>query len=370
MEQLSVIFKGHFDTISGYGNSAVQICVGLAKHGCNVYPIAYDMDFELPREFTDLFTQKEPEEMDAAIVFAQPNELLCDENWLWRIKARVAFTMWEQTRLSEDLWKFHKDYDNFTELWVPCGMNHKPFGEITEIPIETIWLGVDTDFYKYQNRDWKNGPLRFCMNGALGYRKGSFLVLEAYRQMCEKHPEWDVELHLKTSQAFCSYFTKVAPNVFLHRELFDLEGLRKYYGGMHVMVAPSRGEGFHQPPLEFMATGGLVITTNWGGPAEWVNSFGCLIVSHKMEDTIGKWGGALPGSQWASPNQDDILAKMEFAYQNRDYIKNMGEHGSEIAKNYNWPIVTKIMKERLLWLKKNRDSRKKKPEFLLEPSRT
>ena len=366
---MKVIFKGHFDVISGYGNSAVNICIGLEKHGVDVYPIAYDVDFELPREFTDLFTKKEPMKMDCSVMFAQPNELVTEENWMWRIPVRVGYTMWEQTRLSKDLWKYYKDYENFTELWVPCNMNKKPFGEITDKPIEVMGLGVDSKLFRYKNRDW-NGPLKYCMNGALGYRKGSFIVIEAYRRLTEEHPDWDIELHLKTSQAFCSDIIKIAPNITLHRELFDLDGINEFYGNMHCMVAPSRGEGFHQPPLEFMSTGGVVITTIWGGPEMWADNKFCLTVGHEMESTVNKWGGAIPGSEWASPDPGDVYSQMETVYKERKLMKEIGKDASVyVAENFNWNIVTLKMKERLKWLMKNKGSRLKMPKSLLAVSR-
>lgn len=344
---MKLLFKGHFDVISGYGACAVEMCVNFERVGIDVYPVAMDIDFELPREFTDLFTKKEPKYMDAAIVFALPNELTIDDNWKKRVKKRIAYTMWEQTRLSEDLWRYYKSYENYNELWVPCEMNKIPFSEITDIPIKVMSLGVDTKFYKFENRDWKNGPLKYCMNGALGYRKGVFEVLEAYRMLTEKHPKWNVELHLKTSQGFVKDFAKIAPNIFINMEIFDLNQMRKFYNSMHVMLAPSRGEGFHRPPLEFMSTGGLVITTNWGGSEIWFKEGCCLEVKHTLEQTLGKWGGALENSFWANPDTFEILRKMEFVYMEREEAKKIAEEGSKRAREFDWSIIILKMKERL-----------------------
>lgn len=352
---MKLLFIGYFNTASGYGNSAVNICMGLERLGIDVYPAAVNIDIELPREFTDLFTKRDPLCIDILVAFLLPDQLGLASHIIDRIKKKVFFSMWEQTRLSSDLWRHSDKYNDYTEMWVPCEMNKLPFGEITDKHIEVLPLGVDTKFYRYQNRDWNNGTFRYCQSGALGYRKGTFLVFEAFREIKEEHPDWDIELHLKASGDFCNEFDKICSDIFVYEETWSLEEIRDFYGNCHCMVAPSCGEGFHQPPLEFMSTGGVVVTTAWSGMAEWARCEVCLIVDHTLEETVGKWGGALPDSFWASPNMFTVKSQMEFAYLNRDKCSEMGKAASKyVAENFDWDISCKKMKERLEWLLKQK----------------
>ena len=363
---MKLLLVSYFDTCSGYGNSAVQMAVHLERLGVDVYPACLTVDLELPREFTDLLTKREPHDVDACVAFVLPSQNKLEDNVVRRIPFRVLYTMWEQTRLSSDLWEFSKWYNDYSEVWVPCPMNKEPFGEVTDKHIEVMPLGVDAEFYEYENRNW-NGTLKYCMNGAMGYRKGSFLVIEAFRRMREAHPDWDVELHLKTSAGFPSKYEEYCPGLKLHKELWSLEELREFYYCMNVMVAPSRGEGFHQPPLEFLASGGAVITTAWGGMEEWADKKFMYIVDHELEETVGIWGGALPNSLWASPNMDTIQTCMEEIYTHRGLAAEMSKDGSSyVQENYDWSVVCKKMKERFAWAKKKKiDNRQKKRGLLL-----
>ena len=91
---MDIGFMSYFDTCSGYGNSATEIAMALSRQGANVTPYAYKIDVELPREFTDLFTLREPEELDAMLVFALPNHLHITEKMYDRIKVKIAYSMW------------------------------------------------------------------------------------------------------------------------------------------------------------------------------------------------------------------------------------------------------------------------------------
>jgi len=108
---MNIGFMSYFDTCSGYGNSAVEICRALTRAGHTVIPYAYKIDVDLPQDFTDLFTQREPEDLDAMIVFALPNQMRLTEKMARKIPVKIGYSMWEQTKFSEDLWVKDHPYD-------------------------------------------------------------------------------------------------------------------------------------------------------------------------------------------------------------------------------------------------------------------
>jgi len=346
---MDIGLMSYFDTCSGYGNSAVEIARGIARQGIGLTPYAYKIDVELPRDFTDLFTKREPEKLDAIIVFALPNQLRLTESMQEKIPIKIAYTMWEQTRLTKDLIVDGKPYDPFTEMWVPCRMNIEPFQEFAPCKhFEVMPLGVNTEIFKYQSRA-KSETFKFCMNGALGYRKGSFDVINAFRAIRLRHPDWDIELHLKTSaKGMLKQMEDWAPGLKIYNQMFWQEELLDFYYSMDCMVAPSRGEGFHQPPLEFLSTGGIVITTTWGGMETWFDDRWAYPVNCNLVEVGMKWPGTQPGSKWADPIQDSIEAQMEYVYTHQDEaFKKAATASQEIPRLFGWDAVTKRMTARI-----------------------
>ena len=346
---MNIGLMSYFDTCSGYGNSAVEIARAMAAKGINIIPYAYKIDVELPRDFTDLLTKKEPPGLDAMIVFALPNQMRLTDSMQERIKVKIGYTMWEQTRLTKDLWVKGNPYDPFTELWVPCEMNIEPFKEFAPCKnIHVMPLGINTKFFKYSKRTSKR-PFRFCMNGALGYRKGTFDVINAFREIRLRHPEWNIELHLKTSaKGMLPQMESWAPGLKIHNKMFWRDELLNFYHRMDCMVSPSRGEGFHQPPLEFLSTGGIVITTTWGGMESWYNDRWAYPVNYHLIEVGMKWPGTLPGSKWAEPHQDSIEAQMEYVYLNQSQAFAKAHTASqEIPSLHDWDIVAGRMIKRI-----------------------
>lgn len=341
----------YFDTCSGYGNSGVEIARAMNRLGVNIIPYAYKIDVELPRDFTDLFIKKEPEKLDAIIVFALPNQLRLTEKMKERVPVKIGYSMWEQTRFTQDLWVEGKPYDDFTELWVPCKMNVEPFKEFApEKDVQVLPLGINTKMFKYHKRSSTiNRPFRFCMNGALGHRKGTFEVINAFRQLREEHPGWNVELHLKTStKGMLPQMESWAPGLKIHNLMFWRDELIDFYNKMDCMVAPSRGEGFHQPPLEFLSTGGIVITTTWGGMKEWYDDRWCYPVKYELVPVGNKWPASLPGSMWCEPSTQSIKEQMEYVFVNQnEAFKKAATASQEIPQKFEWDIVVKKMIERV-----------------------
>jgi len=348
---MNIGFMSYFDTESGYGNSAVEMCRAISRAGHSVTPYAYKIGVELPQDFVDLFTKREPETLDAMIVFALPNQMRRTEKMIERIPIKIGFSMWEQTRFPKDLWVEGNPYNEFTELWVPCEMNVEPFQEFAPCKnIEVMPLGIDTDFFRFRDRRGKaDKTFRYCMNGALGYRKGAFLVIDAYRQITAEHPDWEIELHLKTSgKGLYPEMETWARGLKVFTDMWWKDELLDFYHRMDCMVAPSRGEGFHQPPLEFASTGGIVITSTWGGMAEWYDEDWAYGVETGTIEVGNKWPGSLPGAKWGDPDPKSVKEQMENVYLNQDEAYDKAIYGSGAVRAlFDWNIVVEKMIQRL-----------------------
>ena len=324
-----IFLHANFDTITGYGIQATNLAIELQKKGINIYPIVKSIGLDMPIEFLNLLTKKYPigQRIDYYINMDTPNNLKVPEN-LEFIEKKIAFTMWEQTRLTKDFKKKHfKDYSN---IFVPCSMNVEPFSKVfDESKIKIIPLGVDIEFYTPIKRDFFSDRLKVCMNGALTYRKGIDILIDV--MLDEQIKKLPIEFHLKNSQKTVHpQISDINPNIHVYEGVWDKDKIKNFYNDCHVMVCPNRGEGFNQIAVEFLATGGVVLTHNWGGHQTWANSEYCKTIPYKLVN-VKEWKDVDIDSKWAEVSKEDIIKALLELYNNRQKLVTLSHNAIGMA---------------------------------------
>ena len=265
-----------------------------------------------------------------------PNNLALSDNFKF-IGKKIAFTMWEQTRLTKQFKKKHfKDYDN---IFVPCSMNIEPFGKVfDEKKIKVNFLGINIEFYIPVGRNFFDDILKVCMNGALTYRKGIDILIDV--MLDDRIKELPIEFHLKNSQKTVHpKISEVNPNVHVYEGIWDREQVRNFYNDCHVMICPNRGEGFNQPALEFLSTGGVVLTHNWGGHRTWVNPEYCKMIPYKLVP-VKEWEGVQEDSQWAEVSKEDIIKALLSLYYNKQEMVELSQNAIRMVNFYSYEKMT------------------------------
>jgi glycosyltransferase involved in cell wall biosynthesis len=338
-DKMKLIFRSHFDIGMSFGKSSAQLVMALERAGVDVYPIVEGISLNQPRKFVELLTKSDPGYVDVFLTYLAPESLNINEKTRRHCTLAVGYSMVEQTSIYGYLYTGGVPHSMLDALIVPCSMNIKPFQEFAPgIPIYVVPLGADTDFYYYKPRK-KRSVFKFCQNGALGHRKGTFEVIEAFKELKKDHPDWKIELHLKTStdevpqtvESWC-------PGIKCYAGYWSAEKLRKFYWDMDVMVCPSRGEGFHLPPVEFLATGGGVIATNWGGHKEWLSPKYAYPLRFSLREVTSLNGSTVdPKAKWAEPNRKHLKELMAYCYLHQDEVKKKGRIGSQVVRDkFTW----------------------------------
>ena len=130
------------------------------------------------------------------------------------------------------------------------------------------------------------GPLRFLHAGQLGLRKGTPLLLQAWRAAQLE----DCELHLVGPwQLARSVRAALPPSVFVHPPQ-SWPQLREHYRAAQVFVFPSHFEGFGLVLLEAMACGLPAIASEAGAGPDRVGPATGLLV---REASVDAWVEAL-----------------------------------------------------------------------------
>jgi glycosyltransferase involved in cell wall biosynthesis len=191
------------------------------------------------------------------------------------------------------------------------------------VPLSTSGCGVDHWERVESNANFQLQAkgFRFLHVSSCFPRKGADILLDAYGQLFTD--EDDVTLIIKTFKNphnrihdWLAERRKNNPDfphvVIIETELTDAQ-LKSLYQQCHVMVGPSRGEGFCMPFAEAMLSGLPVITTNWGGQLDFCNDNTAWLVDYKFKQAETHFD--LFDSVWAEPDIKDLSNKMLEVYR-------------------------------------------------------
>lgn len=151
-------------------------------------------------------------------------------------------------------------------------------------------------------------------------RKGVDVLLKAYGRafssvddvslIIKTFPNPHNEIHAWLAEAKAERVD--FPDVTIIEEDLPEETLKAVYEQCHVLVAPSRAEGFGLPLAEAMMSGLAVITTAWGGQKDFCNDGTAWLVDYRFEEARTHFG--LFHSVWAEPDLGGLAQTMREVY--------------------------------------------------------
>lgn len=245
-----------------------------------------------------------------------------------------------------------ENLQGFDYLLTASNWNADLLGSTSQKKIKVIPEGVDHSLF---HPGPKSGILphdRFYIYspGKVEYRKAQDLTIRAFKIFYEQHPDavlvtawhspWPelsagyrgtLEHSLRLNSAGQIDVTAWLQEAGLPSDSFiDLGRINNFslpavIREMDVSLHPSRAEACScLPMLEAMATGVPVIASYNTGLCEVVKDSNALVLrSQGVIDSTGCEG-------WGESDVDEILAHLEFAYQNREVAKRLGGEAREI----------------------------------------
>jgi glycosyltransferase involved in cell wall biosynthesis len=229
----------------------------------------------------------------------------------------------------------------------------------------TVLQGVDpTVFYPSPGREGEREFLadKFVVfsGGKFELRKGQDIVIRAFKVLQDRHA--DVMLVTAWYNAWSSMesmsaspLIRLAPQTGPYTQVMgriltdngiDLRGvilalpqptsaMARLYRNTDVGLFANRCEGGTNLVLmEYMACGKPVVAVNTTGHADIVNSSNALIIGSKGATTINRRGQ--PAACWPEPDLDDAIAKLEWAYQNRESLHPLAQQAGRDLARYTW----------------------------------
>jgi glycosyltransferase involved in cell wall biosynthesis len=238
-----------------------------------------------------------------------------------------------------------------------------------DIPIRVVSFGVDESQFQYVDRDW-DGPLNFLHAGATQFRKGSWIVPEAFVSAFDRSD--DVKLSIVAQQVY-PMFARLKAEYSSHPNIEFVDGFREapesVYADQHIYVSPHLSEGFGLCPLEAMATGMAGLIARCSAPLDYFsNEFGWFIEMSELYSPVEQ---CLPDTSgfWRLPDVDSLARGMLLAYENRHECEKRGREASKfILNNLTWKHtvegIKSVIEEVLSEKSFSRDERAQRRETL------
>jgi glycosyltransferase involved in cell wall biosynthesis len=340
---MKVLLQVALSPYSGYGLDGIGMARAFQRMGADVYLAPYSVQAPLPPEIAALLCKDPEAPFDLFVSHLDPSLIEVSDAIRRSAKLAVGWTMWEYTSFDNLPGRkgMHRRIKNFDALLSYDSVTQGCFEPIIrdETKLLTLQGGFDPRPWQYIERDWHSDRFGFCMNGALSERKDPFVAIEAFRQLKEEHPvEFEpAELHLKTSiRTLHPGIEEVIPKVRIHYDIWPTDVLQQFYAAQHVLLAPSRGEGKNVPALEFQATGGAVIATNWGGHQQWLHPSYAYPLDYELHPVDPRH----PNSLNARASVQHLKELMLHTFRNREEVKQKALLASHtIPKIASWDSV-------------------------------
>ena len=319
---------GHGDGISGTSRHAMAFFRALSQRQETAWrsldgkPIEADGD--------------SPEDPDVGIGIGAPDVMP-----RIRGRRRVAFAVWETTRMPESRLRFLRDVD---EVWTPTSWGRQVLADSGLEPskIRVVPEGVAPETFRpIPGKGSKSEPFRFLAVGKWERRKGHDLLLRAWARAFP--PAEKVELVLHTYHPREPHWTLDAAISELglgpHAPIrwsrpTDPVRLVLLYNSCDRFVLSTRGEGWCLPVFEALACGKPVTVPRFGALAEVLDeSVADFVAVERL--TPAEDGLVYPPSDdcglWAEPSIDHLADLLRQAREHPEHGRAQGRAGREQA---------------------------------------
>lgn len=310
-----------FDVADSYGRIAAELADGLATLETRVNRI--DLNAEGVSPLAPSL---------GGIILGYPTQHRA-YGYMVNAGPKLAVTMFESTRIPA---AWIEPLNQCAAVIVPSAWLVDVFRESgVRVPIYCVPLGISRDFANVKPREHE--PFTFLVHADRDQRKGWHRGMYAFNEAFGHDMRYRLLIKGRNVQMRVRN-----PNMeIISGDLSNAE-LTRLYHRAHVMLFPSSGEGFGLPPREFAATGGLVITTNWGGTSDDLDQWG-LPLPYELTDAWDykpEWHGVM--GQWAEPDQDALVDLMRHVAQHYDAYRNFGLRAAGyVQTHYRWSTFAK-----------------------------
>lgn len=330
-------FTSDIDQISGWGN----VSFNLLKNS-----LGYDISItgrlhNITDRDISIMAKKPLEEAGVMVWHEQPKHTWDNSPFAKNI-AIIPF----ETTIIPASWI--RKINQFDALLVPCQQNADAFKDSgVTVPISVIHWGLDTEKFYQIDRPERN-TFTFGHMGALSVRKGTDILIDAFREAFPPLLYPDVRLICKTSNNHYPFMVKDKRIIVQLMPVSHEELMNTFFKETDCFVFPTRGEGCGMTPMEAMSTGIPAIVTNWSGPVEYMSANDGFLLNYSLvpakafTEQVYKEECGL----WAEPDKEHLKELMLYCYNHQDEVKEKGNLAAiRMREEFTWEKTIKEFHE-------------------------
>lgn len=319
----AISIKCHIDSTTGYGQTNCGLIQGFQEAGINtvVTPTTPVVDSEVPDNVYNSIVNYS--KVATEFLIHVPSYKTTPN------KVTARYTLWETTQLNPK-WVavMNKEACVLTAsdwnatAFTACGIT---------TPIYKIPLFIDNSLYKLQPLPSYDKFIFGCGGRVAmshGKRKGLEDVINAFQLAFPT--ETDVELHIKITPE-CEPICVIDNRVVVDNDELTHHELYQWYKNIHVYVSGSRAEGWGLMQHQAMATGRPIISTRYGGLAEFVTAKNSFVISHGYSKPDSFYTGL---GHWSEPSVSEMVDKMKYVYHNHNAVQDKALLSTDSVKVY------------------------------------
>ena len=266
----------------------------------------------------DTINRNIPSEEKNQVVSIVHHYPIIDDTEVAGLKGIVFF--WEETSIPFKI--IEKLNSKFDIIWVAASsVKNALINSGCNLPVFIVPIGVDhlisEDVKPIERLSVpEEGRFRFLHISSAFERKGVDVLLYAYLESFDGNDP--VELYIKTFpnphnnvHSILAALTKnrhCAAKVVIDDSPMDDNSLIELYKSAHVMVLPSRGEGFNLPAAEAMAIGLPVITTGQSGHIDFCTNYTSTLINFAFAHSKSHLNAT--DACWIEPDFVDLKEKL------------------------------------------------------------
>jgi len=313
----------YMDLGAGYGVAAASIYKSLKKLGLEV---------EIESKYADI-----------EISFADPGNYV----WLDPSSYKIAYSAWESTDINPT---FRANMEKADEIWATSPWTEKVFKNIfPNKPTLTYKHGIDPE-WKPTLRKKAGDPFTFLHIGEPYSRKDGQLVVDCFTELFGHDPKYRLVLkctfmnttRVKSDQGWYSSPSAQYDNIVEICEMISPDQMIGLYGLCDVFVYPSWGEGFGFQPLQALASGMPVISTDgWADYAKYIT----YPLSSRW--TPAPWTDIHQGYMMKPEKEHLKKLMLQSVEEYESVLSPTFRNAFDIHREYDWLEVTKPAVARL-----------------------
>ena len=235
--------------------------------------------------------------------------------------------------------------------------------------------GIDPELFQYREPKEEENLFIVFSGGRFELRKGHDLVLKALKVLQSKYK--DIVLINSWYNHFPHSLETMKDSKHINFELingsweeqmghvYKINGLDlsriitlpivprdkllDVYAKTDIGIFPNRCEGgTNHVLMEYMASGRPVIASYSSGHTDIINNENSLMLTDLKEYNIYENGRL--SAEWEEASVEEIVENIEYAYNNRSLLKNLGKKAAEDMEYFTWNNAAKYLYERIIKL--------------------